>query len=127
MSIKNLKELKEVFKKEVNETEFPFITLYESSIEDCFDSIYYDSEHEEKVGEMCVFAEDFFKRHNIKEVKNYNTGNYGDPYYRVNQIYSVNDVFHYKATYRYDSYDVNDYDDDLKEVTPVQEVKTRFR
>jgi hypothetical protein len=125
--MKNLKELEEEFKKEVSKTEFPFISLYECSVEDGLDAIYYDSDHDEKVGEMCVFAEDFFKKYNIKEVKNYNSGNYGDPYYRVNQIYSVNDDFHYKVTYRYDSYDSNDYDNDLKEVTPVQEVKVRFR
>jgi hypothetical protein len=126
----NLKELQEDFNKEVSKTEFDFITLYHCLVDvnvDYFDCEYYDSEYEDKVMDMINFRKDIFKKYNIKKVKEYNTGDYGDPYYTVNLVFSVNDTFHVAVSYYYDSYESNEYNGKIKEVTPIQEVKVRFR
>ena len=126
-----LKELKSKFEEEVVKAGFDidFLTLYGCSINmdaDYFECSLYDTENEDKIVDYNQFQQDFFDKYKIEQDTSYNTGSYGDPYYRVHVVHKMGDLY-FKSSYMYDSYNENEYEDDLKEVTPVQEVKVRFR
>ena len=126
-----LKELKSKFDSEAKTAGIENISLYECSINedaDYFECEYYDTEEEDKVDEYNKFAKDFFDKYKIVQNTYYNSGSYGDPYYNVNLVFRVGESdLYYQVSYMYDSYNENEFKDDLKEVTPVQEVKIRFR
>lgn len=126
-----LKELKSKFDEEVVKAGYDseYLTLYNCAINsDCeyFECELCDTEDEDKIDDYNQFQKDFFDKYKIVHDTTYKTGSYGDPYYRVNIVYKMGDLY-FKASYIYNSYNENEHEDDLKEVTPVQEVKVRFR
>lgn len=130
----NLKELQEDLKNDAKIAGITYdISLYECAVDKDTEYLYEQKLDNEEIDRseydlIIKLRDDFFDKHKMSQVSYFNTGNYGDPYYHVNIVYKTDKDLHFKISYQYDSYDSNEYNENwISEVTPVQEVKIRFR